>query len=197
MTRRYATAIILLLLFYCTGSTAEKAVYAKEFVTISQQENTSADSAWEERYIMEARSTIEMGVMSLLKGLTSAEQLCDSVALFRRTWSDWAHSRLFILQDDKDIDVYGNLYSLQVLCRTLVLTAEDWHTREQTSRSEEVLEQAYWLEEQSRLLAEPVAEIISRQSYSDYLPRRIEIMKQQFSYVDTFYQQCTKGKKLR
>ena len=146
-------------------------------------------SAWEEQYVNDARLTIEKGVNSVMNGLTTPEQLSESVDYFCRTWSDWADSKLFILQDDRDIDVYGNLYSLQVICRTLHLAAEDWHEVENSSRSYAVLEKALWLEEQSRLLADPVAEIISRQSYSAYLPRRVEIMKEQFPYVDEFYKQ--------
>lgn len=144
-------------------------------------------SEWEEPYVRDARLTIEKGVTSVMSGLSTPEQLSESVDYFCRTWSDWADSKLFILQDDRDIDVYGNLYSLQVICRTLHLAAEDWHEAENSSRSSEVLEKALWLEEQSRLLADPVAEIITRQSYSDYLPRRVEIMKEQFPYVDEFY----------
>ena len=146
-------------------------------------------SAWEEPYVKDARLTIEKGVTSVMNGLTTPEQLSESVDYFCRTWNDWADSKLFILQDDRDIDVYGNLYSLQVICRTLRLAAEDWHEVENSSQSFAVLEKALWLEEQSRLLADPVAEIISRQSYSAYLPRRVEIMKEQFPYVNEFYRQ--------
>ena len=142
---------------------------------------------WESRYVKEARITIEKGVMSVMNGLSSPRQLHDSVESFCRTWENWAESRLFILQDERDIDVYGNLYSLQVLCRTLRLAAEDWRAAEKNAVSERTLERAIWLEEQSRLLADPVAEIISRQSYSEYLPRRVAIMKEQFHYVDEFY----------
>ena len=142
---------------------------------------------WEKRYVKEARITIEKGVMSVMSGLSSPEQLRESVNYFCRTWDNWADSRLFILQDERDIDVYGNLFSLQVLCRTLRLAAGDWHEVEKSSRSEATLEKALWLEKQSNLLAAPVGEIISRQSYSAYLPRRVEIMQEQFPYVDEFY----------
>lgn len=142
---------------------------------------------WEKRYVKEARITIETGVMSVMSGLSSPEQLRESVNYFCRTWDNWADSRLFILQDERDIDVYGNLFSLQVLCRTLRLAAGDWHEVEKSSRSEATLEKALWLEKQSNLLAAPVGEIISRQSYSAYLPRRVEIMQEQFPYVDEFY----------
>ena len=148
----------------------------------------TASPSWEDRYVKEARITIEKGVMSVMNGLSTPEQLQESVNYFCRTWNDhWADSQLFILQDERDIDVYGNLYSLQVLCRTLRLAAEDWHDAEQSSRSEETLEKALWLEKQSGLLAAPVGEIISRQSYSDYLPRRVAIMQEQVPYVDEFY----------
>ena len=147
----------------------------------------NARPEWETRYVKEARITIEKGVMSVMNGLSSSRQLYDSVESFCRTWDNWADSRLFILQDERDVDVYGNLYSLQVLCRTLRLAAEDWHDVEPNALSEHTLERAVWLEEQSRLLADPVAEIISRQSYSEYLPRRVAIMNEQFHYVDEFY----------
>ena len=142
---------------------------------------------WEKRYVKEARITIEKGVMSVMSGLTSPEHLRDSVEYFCRTWDNWADSQLFILQNERDIDVYGNLYSLQVICRTLRLAAEDWYAVEKSSLTETVLEKALMLEKRSRLLADPVAEIIVRQSYSEYLPRRVEIMKEQFPYVDEFY----------
>lgn len=151
------------------------------------ENSDSVRPEWEKRYVKEARITIEKGVLSVMNGLSSPEQLKDSVESFCRTWDSWADSKLFILQDDRDIDVYGNLYSLQVLCRTLRLAAGDWHEVENSSRSEATLEKALWLEEQSRLLASPVGEIITRQSYSDYLPRRVEIMQEQFPYVDEFY----------
>ena len=69
----------------------------------------------------------------------------------------------------------------------LRLAAGDWHEVEKSSRSEATLEKALWLEKQSNLLAAPVGEIISRQSYSAYLPRRVEIMQEQFPYVDEIY----------
>ena len=146
-----------------------------------------AGTEWEERYVKEARITIEKGVIGVMSGLHSSEQLRESVDSFCRTWSNWEESRLFILQDERDIDVYGNLYSLRVLCRTLRLAAGDWHEMEKSARSEATLEKALWLEKESNLLASPVAEIIMRQSYSDYLPRRVEIMQEQFPYVDEFY----------
>ena len=146
-----------------------------------------AGAAWEERYVKEARITIEKGVIGVMSGLHSSEQLRESVDSFCRTWSSWEESRLFILQDERDIDVYGNLYSLRVLCRTLRLAAGDWHDMEKSARSEATLEKALWLEKESNMLASPVAEIIMRQSYSDYLPRRVEIMQEQFPYVDEFY----------
>ena len=146
-----------------------------------------AGADWEERYVKEARITIEKGVIGVMSGLHSPEQLRESVDSLCRTWSSWEDSRLFILQDDRDIDVYGNLYSLRVLCRTLRLAAGDWHAAEQSARSESTLQKALWLEKESNLLASPVAEIIRHQSYSDYLPRRVEIMQEQFPYVDEFY----------
>lgn len=148
---------------------------------------SKAGADWEERYVKEARITIEKGVIGVMSGLHSPEQLRESVDSLCRTWSSWEDSRLFILQDDRDIDVYGNLYSLRVLCRTLRLAAGDWHAAEQSARSESTLQKALWLEKESNLLASPVAEIIRHQSYSDYLPRRVEIMQEQFPYVDEFY----------
>ncbi len=155
-------------------------------VRLASEEGSRPD--WEKRYVQDARTTIEKGVTSVMSGLSSPEQLRESVEYFCRTWDNWADSQLFVLQDDRDIDVYGNLYSLEVLCRTLRLAADDWHRTEKSSRSEATLEKARWLERQSRLLAAPVAEIITHQSYSEYLPRRVEIMQEQFFYVDEFYQ---------
>ncbi len=149
-------------------------------------ENT-ASRKWEEEYVKAARITVEKGVMGVMNGVHSPEQLQASVEQLYHNWDGWAESPLFLLEDDRDIDVYGNLYSLQVMCTTLRLAAEDWHKAENSDRSEETLERALWLEKESRLLAEPVAEIITHQSYSLYLPRRVEIMKEQFPYVEEFY----------
>lgn len=179
-----AAALGLVFLLGVVPASYEKACAAR---STGGAEAVCPEPAWEARYVKEARVTIEKGVMSVMSGLSSPEQLQESVDYFCRTWESWADSRLFILQDDRDIDVYGNLYSLQVLCRTLRLAAEDLHEEENSARSEAVLEKAVGLEQKSRLLAEPVAEIISRQSYSAYLPRRIELMKEQFGYVDVFY----------
>ena len=147
----------------------------------------AASQKWEEEYVKAARITVEKGVMGVMNGVHGPEQLQASVEQLYRNWDGWAESPLFILEDDRDIDVYGNLYSLQVMCRTLRLAAEDWHKAENSARSEETLERALWLEKESSLLAEPVAEIITHQSYSLYLPRRVEIMKEQFPYVEEFY----------
>ena len=147
----------------------------------------AASRKWEEEYVKAARITVEKGVMGVMNGVHGPEQLQASVEQLYRHWDGWAESPLFLLEDDRDIDVYGNLYSLQVMCTTLRLAAEDWHKAENSDRSEEILERALWLEKESRLLAEPVAEIITHQSYSLYLPRRVEIMKEQFPYVEEFY----------
>ncbi|WP_077072454.1 hypothetical protein [Mailhella massiliensis] len=157
-------------------------------VTGRAEQYSPAGADWEKSYVDAARITIEKGVMSVMNGISSPEQLRDSVDYFCRTWDNWADSQLFILQDDRDIDVYGNLYSLQVMCRTLHLAATDWHELENSARSAATLEKALELENRSRLLAEPVAEIITRQSYSAYLPRRVEIMKEQLPYVDEYYE---------
>ena len=150
-------------------------------------QSTVSSAAWEEDYVKAALITIEKGVMSVMNGVRSPQQLQAAVDQLYRNWEGWADSRLFILEDDRDIDVYGNLYSLQVLCRTMSLAAEDWYGAEKSDRAEATLEKALWLDKESRLMAEPVAEIIIRQSYSQYLPRRVEIMKEQFPYVDEFY----------
>lgn len=142
---------------------------------------------WERRYIKETRITIENNMKSLMDGINSRADLATSVDTFVRTWDKWAESQLFILDNARDIDVYGNLYSLQVMCRTLRLAAEDWHAEDATPQSKKTLEKAAWLEVRSRRLAEPVAEIIRRQSYSSYLPRRIEIMQDMLPYVDICY----------
>ena len=145
------------------------------------------DALWELRYVEDTRTTIENGVEGLMKGLTSELELVQSVNTFVRTWDDWKGSRLFVLQSHRDIDVYGNLYSLQVLCRTLMLAAEDWHEALDTPETRHTLEKAQWLEKESRRLADPVGEMITHQSYSYYLPRRVEIMKEGFPYVDEVY----------
>lgn len=183
MKRLYVAAFVLICL-HISSVLPLRDAHASAIPTASVEES---GSAWEKRYVKEARLTIEKGVMSVMGGLTSPEYLRDSVDYFCRTWDNWADSRLFVLQDDRDIDVYGNLYSLQVICRTLHLATVDWHHMEKSARSAAALEKALWLEKQSRLLADPVAEIIIRQSYSEYLPRRVEIMKEQFPYVDEFY----------
>ena len=168
--------ILVIIIGLCGGSCWISRMACAATATLTEEsESTRPD--WEERYVQEARITIEKGVMSIMSGLSSPQQLRESVENFYRTWENWSDSKLFVLQDDRDIDVYGNLYSLEVLCRTLRLAAEDWHAVEKSSRSEAALEKALWLEQQSHLLAAPVAEIITRQSYSDYLPRRVKIMQ--------------------
>ena len=139
---------------------------------------------WEKRYVKETRITIENNIQSLMDGILSRKDVATTVDTFCRTWDKWAESKLFILDDDRDIDVYGNLYSLQVMCRTLFLAAGDWNRAEPSEESGDVLKKAQWLEQRSRRLAEPVAEIIRNQSYSSYLPRRIEIMQGMLPYVD-------------
>ena len=139
---------------------------------------------WEKRYVKETRITIENNIQSLMDGILSRKDVATTVDTFCRTWDKWAESKLFILDDDRDIDVYGNLYSLQVMCRTLFLAAGDWNRAEPSEESGDVLKKAQWLEQRSRRLAEPVAEIIRNQSYSSYLPRRIEIMQCMLPYVD-------------
>ena len=152
---------------------------------------------WEKRYVKETRITIENNIDSLMEGIHSRIALTASVETFRRTWEKWEDSKLFILEDDRDIDVYGNLYSLQVICRTLRLAASDWHAFEPSNESLRVLEMATWLEQRSRRLAEPVAEIIRHQSYSSYLPRRIEIMQDMLPYVDICYKEREFGSRMK
>ena len=151
------------------------------------------DAIWELRYVEDTRTTIENGVQGLMKGLTSERELVVSINTFVSTWDRWKKSRLFVLKDHRDIDVYGNLYSLQVLCRTLLLAAQDWHEVLDSPETRIVLEKAQWLEKESRRLAEPVGELITHQSYSYYLPRRVEIMKEGFPYVDEVYGRNTFG----
>ncbi|WP_298069225.1 hypothetical protein [uncultured Mailhella sp.] len=140
-----------------------------------------------ERFTRDARETIDIGVTNIMKEMDSPRQLEETIDLFVDTWQDWEHSKLFILKDDTDIDVYGNLYSLRVMCRTLLLAAKDWNRMDPGKKSEALLEKALWLDEQSRLLAAPVAEILKRQSYSELLKLRIEIMTREFPYVKTLY----------
>ena len=132
-----------------------------------------------------------------MEGIHSRIELTGSVETFHRTWEKWEESRLFILEDDRDIDVYGNLYSLQVMCRALRLAASDWNEFDPSDESRRVLEKATWLEQRSRRLAEPVAEIIRHQSYSSYLPRRIEIMQDMLPYVDICYKERGFGNRMK
>jgi hypothetical protein len=152
---------------------------------------------WEKRYVRETRVTIENNISSLMEGIHSRKDLVASIGTFCRTWEKWSESKLFVLDDDRDIDVYGNLYSLQVMCRTLRLAASDWNATEPGKDSAAALEKAEWLEQRSRRLAEPVAEIIRHQSYSSYLPRRIEIMQEMLPYVDICYQQKGFGERMK
>jgi len=155
----------------------------------SRKDAFDALPEWEMRYVKDTRVTIENNIDSLMEGIVSRKELAASVDTFCRTWDKWEESKLFILDSDKDIDVYGNLYSLQIICRTLRLAASDWDEAAQSEESLEVLKKAQWLEQRSRRLAEPVAEIIRHQSYSSYLPRRIEIMQEMLPYVDICYRQ--------
>ena len=140
-----------------------------------------------EQFTRDARETIDIGVTSIMKEMDSPRQLEDTINLFVRTWSDWENSKLFVLKNDKDIDVYGNLYSLQVMCRTLLLAARDWNRISPGERSESLLEKAQWLDKRSQLLAAPVAEILKRQSYSEVLKLRVEVMTREFPYVEVLY----------
>ena len=162
------------------GAKAESKDTAKD----AAKDALDALPEWEKRYVKETRITIENNIQSLMDGILSRKDVATTVDTFCRTWDKWAESKLFILDDDRDIDVYGNLYSLQVMCRTLFLAAGDWNRAEPSEESGDVLEKAQWLEQRSRRLAEPVAEIIRNQSYSSYLPRRIEIMQGMLPYVD-------------
>ena len=175
------------------------AVKAKAKQGAEQETKDALDALpdWEKRYVRETRVTIENNISSLMEGIHSRKDLTASIETFCRTWEKWAESKLFILDDDRDIDVYGNLYSLQVMCRTLRLAAFDWNEAEPGKESSAALEKAEWLEQRSRRLAEPVAEIIRHQSYSSYLPRRIEIMQEMLPYVDICYQQKGFGERMK
>ena len=140
-----------------------------------------------EQFTKDARETIDIGVTSIMQEMDSPHQLEETVNLFVRTWNDWEKSKLFVLKDDKDIDVYGNLYSLQVMCRTLLLAAIDWNRMSPGERSDSLLQKAQWLDKRSQLLADPVAEILKRQSYSDVLKLRVEVMVREFPYVEVLY----------
>ena len=185
--------------------TAEKAVSAfsqkaQNAVSTEQKKEKDALDAlpeWEKRYVKETRITIENNIQGIMDGILNRKDLATSIDTFIRTWDKWTESKLFIMNDDRDIDVYGNLYSLQVMCRTLLLAANDWREAEPSIESQQVLEKAEWLEMRSRRLAEPVAEIIRNQSYSSYLPRRIEIMQDMLPYVDICYRERGYSKRLQ
>ena len=186
MKSSFASSMVLVCLL-SVGMFSGETLAAGASAGKAPAENT-ASRKWEEEYVKAARITVEKGVMGVMNGVHSPEQLQASVEQLYHNWDGWAESPLFLLEDDRDIDVYGNLYSLQVMCRTLHLAATDWHELENSARSAATLEKALELENRSRLLAEPVAEIITRQSYSAYLPRRVEIMKEQLPYVDEYYE---------
>lgn len=169
-------------------SSSQEAREAAEFLQDAEREDGS-NPAWEARYVKDTRTTIEIGVLTLMKGIKNADDLLDSVNVFYGGWEKWQESRLFVLENSRDIDVYGNLYSLQVMCRTLRLAVEDWNKISPSKQTQATLEKALWLEKRSARLADPVAEIITQESHSSYLPRRIEIMKEMFGYVDICYQQ--------
>lgn len=207
---RLAAGLCLSLLVFSPLSAQEKVpAQGKPDVSISKKADAAVgqgDKAkdaldalpdWEKRYVRETRVTIENNINSLMEGIHSRKDLAASIGTFCRTWEKWSESRLFVLDDDRDIDVYGNLYSLQVMCRTLRLAAADWNAAEQSEDSSAALEKAEWLEVRSRRLAEPVAEIIRHQSYSSYLPRRIEIMQEMLPYVDICYQEKGFGDRMK
>ena len=178
---------------------ADASAKAKAEQGVEQKAKDALDALpdWEKRYVRETRVTIENNISSLMEGIHSRKDLVASIGTFCRTWEKWSESKLFVLDDDRDIDVYGNLYSLQVMCRTLRLAASDWNAAEPGKKSAAALEKAEWLEQRSRRLAEPVAEIIRHQSYSSYLPRRIEIMQEMLPYVDICYQQKGFGERMK
>lgn len=183
---------LFLALFLSAGLCFSGLAYADE---TSPEENLSTENPAQnnpvvERFTQDAHETIDIGVTNIMKEMTSPQQLEEAVNLFVETWQEWKHSKLFILKDDRDIDVYGNLYSLQVMCRTLLLAATDWNRLSPGKNSENLLEKALWLDEQSRLLASPVAEILTRQSYSETLKLRVQIMIHEFPYVKTLYNQA-------
>ncbi len=217
MTLHRLAAGLCLSLLLCTSVSAaphaEKAVPAKQ-ITVSPKASAADEAVssavqkqpedaldalpeWEKRYVKETRITIENNIDSLMEGIRSREDLADSIDTFCRTWEKWTASKLFILDDDRDIDVYGNLYSLQVICRTLRLAAADWDEAAASEASQKALTKADWLEKRSRRLAEPVAEIIRNQSYSSFLPRRIEIMQDMLPYVDICYRERGFGERIR
>ena len=212
-------ASLILALFLCapasaqedgTASRKQKAVTAEKAPPVSGREVPAAVSTpekakdaldalpeWEKRYVKETRITIENNVEGIMVGILSRKDLATSIDTFIRTWDKWTESKLFIMNDGRDIDVYGNLYSLQVMCRTLLLAANDWRDAEPSIESQQALEKAEWLEKRSRRLAEPVAEIVRNQSYSSYLPRRIEIMQDMLPYVDICYRERGYSKRLQ
>ncbi len=165
-----------------TGSEAERPA----FIPLGP-DGMPLDASWEERYVKETRITIENNVTSVIRGLSTPADLASSIQMLCRTWDDWAQSKLFKLDDARDIDVYGNLYSFMVMCRTLRLAAEDWQKLDEGREAQASFNKALWLEKKSRRLAEPVGEIIKNQSYSSFLPRRVEVMEEQFKYVDECY----------
>lgn len=182
MLRSFAFLAAVLLAF-----SAPAPVSAREVPAMASA-GAGTEKAWEVRYVKNTRQTIEKGVSGVMQGLKSTADLQRSVWSLCSNWQDeWEDSTLFRLEHDRDIDVYGNLYSLQVMCRILRLAAEDWVSFEETPASLQVLEQAQWLEQRSRRLADPVAEIIRQQSLSEFLPRRLDIMKEGFAYVDELY----------
>jgi len=139
------------------------------------------------RYTEDARKTIEIGVSSIMKEMDSTSQLCATIDYFIRSWDSLADSELFVLRTDGDMEVYGNLYSLHVMCATLLLAAEDWERGLSSPLAEAYLEKAQWLEHRARMQAEPVAEILFHQSYNENLKLRVQIMQKEFGYVKKYY----------
>ena len=179
------------------SATSQKAQNAVSTKQKKEKDALDALPEWEKRYVKETRITIENNIQGIMDGILNRKDLATSIDTFIRTWDKWTESKLFIMNDDRDIDVYGNLYSLQVMCRTLLLAANDWREAEPSIESQQFLEKAEWLEKRSRRLAEPVAEIIRNQSYSSYLPRRIEIMQDMLPYVDICYRERGYSKRLQ
>ena len=176
-----AALTAMLLPFFSQAESTE------DVLTSCATEESICRNEWERSWCHATCLTIKNGVASVMDGIRSATELHDSVNNVADSWESWQASALFKLKHARDIEAYGNLYSLCILCSTLRHAAEDCRGNDILNADDKLQKQAAWLTEQSMQMSMPVAQIIRRQSYDSGIIRRIEIMQGLLHYARRFY----------
>ncbi len=144
----------------------------------------SSRKAWCEA----ACTTLDNSVNAVMDGIADAGDIARAVRTLTHDWQKWKQSSLFKLKGADDLFVFGNLYSLRAICRTLLLASQEAGS-EDGDGSEELLKNAQRLDDACSELYMPVEQILRLQSYSSNVHMRLEIMNGLFSYLDLFYKQ--------